>query len=48
MMRLAKMRASGALGEPSRIAVKEDTQFAPRVKAFARLTMTPEEQDAWL
>jgi hypothetical protein len=28
--------------------VKEDTQFSPRVKAFARLTMTEEEQARWL
>ena len=48
MMRLAKMRASGALGEPARIVVKEDAQFSPRVKAFARLTMTAEEQAEWL
>ena len=48
MMRLAKMRASGALGDPSLIPVKEDTQFSPRVKAFARLTMTAEEQAEWL
>ena len=48
MMRLAKMRAWGALGEPARIPVAEDAQFSPRVKAFARLTMTAEEQAEWL
>ena len=48
MMRLAKMRAWGALGEPPRIAVKEDAQFSARVKAFARLTLTAEEQVEWL
>ncbi len=48
MMRLAKMRASGALGDPARIAVMEDAQFSPRVKAFARLTMSDEEQARWL
>ncbi len=48
MMRLAKMRALGALGEKPRIAVKEDAQFSPRVKAFARLTMNAEEQAEWL
>lgn len=48
MMKLARMRAMGALGEPPKITVKEDAQFAPRVKAFARLTMTDGEQDQWL
>ena len=48
MMRLAKMRAMGALGEPARIVVNEDAQFSPRVKAFARLTLTAEEQAEWL
>jgi ferredoxin len=48
MMRLAKMRASGALGEPPVIAVNEDAQFSPRVKAFARLTLTAKEQAEWL
>ena len=48
MMRLAKMRASGALNEPPRIPVKEDAQFSARVKAFARLTMTAEELAEWL
>jgi hypothetical protein len=48
MMRLAKLRALGALGEPPRIAVKEDAQLSAKVKAFARLTMTAEEQAKWL
>lgn len=48
MMRLAKLRAFGALGDAVRIPVKEDAQFSPRVKAFARLTMTEEEQAQWL
>jgi ferredoxin len=48
MLRLAGMRARGALGEAPRIPVREDTQFSPRVKAFARLTMTEEEQAQWL
>lgn len=48
MMRVAKMRAMGALGDAAQIAVHEDTQFAPRVKAFARLTFSETEQEAWL
>lgn len=48
MMRLAKMRAMGALSEPPTIPVKDDTQFSARVKAFARLTLTQDEQEKWL
>ena len=48
MLRLAQWRAKGALGEPPRIPVKEDTQYSPKVKAFARLTLTEEEQARWL
>lgn len=48
MLRLATWRAKGALGEPPRIPVKEDTQYAARVKAFARLTMSQEEQNQWM
>ena len=48
MLRLAQWRAKGALGEPPRIAVKEDPGLASRVKAFARLTLTEEEQAQWL
>lgn len=48
MLRLAGMRAKGALGEAPRIPVKEDPQWSARVKAFARLTMTEEEQARWL
>lgn len=48
MMRLAKMRAWGALGEAPRIPVKEDTQTSAKVKAFARLTLTEQEQAEWL
>lgn len=48
MLRLAGFRAKGALGDPALIPVREDTQFSPRVKAFARLTLTEEEQARWL
>jgi Fe-S oxidoreductase len=48
MLRLATWRAKGALGDAPLIAVKEDTQFSPKVKAFARLTLTEEEQREWL
>ena len=48
MMRLAVWRAKGALGEPARIAVDQDTQYMSRLKAFARLTLTEEERAEWL
>ena len=48
MVRLAVWRAKGALGEPARIAVDQDTQYMSRVKAFARLTLTEEERAEWL
>jgi len=48
MLRLATWRAKGALGEPPRIPVKEDPQLSAKVKAFARLTMTEQEQAEWL
>ena len=48
MLRLAQWRAKGALGEAPRIPVKDDTGFSARVKAFARLTLTEEEQATWL
>ncbi len=48
MLRLAGLRAKGALGDAPLVPVREDTQFSPKVKAFARLTLTAEEQARWL
>ena len=48
MMRLSVWLAKGALGEPARIAVDQDTQVMSRIKAFARLTLTEVERAAWL
>ncbi len=48
MLRLAGMRAQGATGEAPLVAVKGDAGWASRVKAFARMTMTEEEQAKWL
>jgi len=47
LMRLASLRVRGALGDP-RVATKDDPGWSARVKAFARLTMTEEEQAKWL
>lgn len=47
MLRMATMRVRGALGEPPRVPLKEDTGWANRVKAFARMTMSEEEAQRW-
>jgi Fe-S oxidoreductase len=48
MMRLAGLRARGAAGGKALIEVTEDKQHSPRIKAFARLTFTEQEQKSWL
>ena len=48
LMRLASLRVRGALGDAPRVTTKEDPAWSARVKAFARLTMTEEEQAKWL
>lgn len=53
MMRLAGMRLRGALGAsepggPPRLPAKDDPGWSARVKAFARMTLTEEEQARWL
>lgn len=48
MMRLAGLRVRGALGEAPRVKTRDDPGWSARVKAFARLTMTEEEQEKWL
>jgi heterodisulfide reductase subunit C len=47
MLRLAHQRIRGALGEPPRMAVRDDPGWASRVKAFARMTMSEEEVKRW-
>lgn len=48
MLRFATMRARGAVGEAPRYATKPDPAWSSRVKAFARVTLTEEEQSRWL
>lgn len=48
LMRLASLRVRGALGDAPRVTAKDDPGWSARVKAFARLTMTEEEQAKWL
>ena len=47
MLRLATMRIRGAVGEAPRVPVKDDKGWVSRVKAFARMTMTEQEQREW-
>ena len=48
LMRLASLRVRGALGDAPRFATKNDPGWSARVKAFARMTMSEEEQAKWL
>lgn len=48
LMRLASLRVRGTLGDAPRVASKHDPGWSARVKAFARLTMSEEEQAEWL
>jgi L-lactate utilization protein LutB len=48
LMRLASLRVRGALGDAPRVATRDDPGWSARVKAFARLTMSEEEQAKWL
>ena len=48
LMRLASLRVRGATGEAPRVGKKHDPAWSARVKAFARLTMSEEEQATWL
>ena len=48
MMRFASMRARGALDGVPLLPVKTDTGWSARVKGFARLGLTEQEQAEWL
>ena len=49
MLRFATMRARGAVAaEAALYATKPDPAWSSRVKAFARVTLTEEEQARWL
>ena len=48
LMRLASLRVRGTLGDPPRVSKGHDPAWSSRVKAFARLTMSEEEQTKWL
>jgi Fe-S oxidoreductase len=48
MVRVARMIASGGLGGPRQIAVREDRDFFDRIRAFAKLQLTEEEIENWM
>jgi len=48
MMRLAKMIATGGLGGPKHIPVKEDRDYYARIRAFARLQLSDQEYKEWM
>ena len=48
MMRFAGMRARGALDGAPLLPVKTDSGWSARVKGFARLGLTEQEQAEWL
>lgn len=48
MLRLAKITALGGLGDPKLLTKAEDPNWFPRVRAFARVTLTEQEQKDWM
>jgi len=48
MLRFASMRLRGAVGEAPRQAPKPDPGWSSRVKAFARVSLSEQEQAEWL
>jgi Fe-S oxidoreductase len=47
MMRIARMTASGGLGGPRRIPVRDDRDYFDRVRAFAKLQLSEDEIRDW-
>lgn len=48
MMRIARMTASGGLGGPRRIPVRDDRDYFDRVRAFAKLQLSEDELRDWM
>lgn len=48
MMRIARMIASGGLGGQQKIPVRDDRDYYDRVRAFAKLQLTEDEQKDWM
>ena len=47
MLRVARITCYGGLGDPARIAARDDPDFHNKVHAFARLQLTSEEREEW-
>ena len=47
MLRVARIRALGSLGEAPQLAVTDDKNYFRRVHAFSAMQLTSEEIDAW-
>lgn len=47
MMRVARMRALGSLGDAPQITVADDKNYFRRVHAFSSMQLTDEEIKAW-
>lgn len=47
MLRVARMRALGSLGDEPQIPVTDDKDYFRRVHAFSAMQLTAEEIDAW-
>lgn len=48
MVRIARMIASGGLGGPRKIQVREDRDYFDRIRAFAKLQLTDDEMRDWM
>ena len=48
MVRIARMVASGGLGGPKRITLRDDRDYFDRVRAFAKLQLTEDEIRDWM
>ena len=48
MVRIARIMASGGLGGPRQIPVRDDRDFFDRIRAFAKLQLTEEEMRNWM
>jgi Fe-S oxidoreductase len=47
MVRIARMTATGGLGGPKQIEVRQDRDFFDRVRAFGKLSLTEDEMRDW-
>jgi len=48
MVRIARMIASGGLGGPRKIPIRDDRDYFDRIRAFAKLQLTEEEIRDWM